>query len=77
MKKIMKKSFFSILIIIGIVLIKIMGKIILNNIFIANYPNNNHEYEVLLTSFINVYEPFIAPYNYGNYYYQNGEYDKA
>ncbi len=75
--KIFKKIIKVIIIIYIIVFVKLSFKIVLNKIFIANYPNNNNRISLVLMSMINIYEPYIAPYNYGNYYYQNGEYEAA
>ena len=77
MKKKLKKI---LLIIIGVCLtlsLKVTSKIIINNRFIANYPDTNQEFRLVLLSVFNYYEPYIAPYNYGNYYYQKGKYDDA
>lgn len=52
-------------------------KNVVNEIFIKNYPDHNNEIELKFISFLNISEPYIAPYNYGNYYYQLGEYRKA
>lgn len=68
------------LIVIGICLLlslKISTKIIINNRFIANYPDVDQEYRLILLSIFNYYEPYIAPYNYGNYLYQKERYEEA
>ena len=63
--------------IIFLIILKISTKIIINKRFIENYPEANQEIRLILMSFINLYEPYIVPYNYGNYYYQKGRYEAA
>lgn len=77
MDKIIKKMFIIILVICVIVSLKITIKIIINQDFINNYPNSIHEYNLKLNSFINLYEPYILHYNYGDYYYQKEKYQEA
>lgn len=76
MKKI-TKIIIIILIVLIIPIIKISTKILINQRFIKNYPDADQEYRLRLISFINLYEPYIAPYNYGNYLYMKGDYQKA
>ena len=67
-----------IVIFIAIILVFKLGlKMGINAIFIKNYPDNANDYTLKFTSFINIYQPYIAPYNYGNYYYQKGQYNDA
>lgn len=75
-EKIFKISFIIIIICISIIL-KVSCKIIINKRFIANYPDSNQAFRLMLISIFNIYEPYIAPYNYGNYYYQKERYERA
>ena len=77
MKKILKKIAIIIMIICLIISLKVMSKIIINNRFIANYPDASQEFRLVLLSTLNLYEPYIAHYNYGNYFYQKGKYEEA
>ena len=45
--------------------------------FKKDYPDTKQEYRLMLLSMFNFYEPYIAPYNYGNYYYKQGRYEDA
>ena len=75
-EKIFKISFIIIIICVSIIL-KVSCKIIINKRFIANYPDSNQAFRLMLISIFNIYEPYIAPYNYGNYYYQKERYERA
>ena len=75
-EKIFKISFIIIIICVAIIL-KVSCKIIINKRFIANYPDSNQAFRLMLISIFNIYEPYIAPYNYGNYYYQKERYERA
>lgn len=77
MDKIIKKMFIIVFVSCVIVSLKIIIKIIINQNFVNNYPNEMHEYSLKLNSFINLYEPYILHYNYGNYYYQMEKYNEA
>lgn len=72
-----KKVLLIIIFITVILFLKIGLKIAINYLFIKDYPEKDQEYRVQLISFINLYEPYIAPYNYGNYLYQKGLYTEA
>ena len=67
----------TILFLLVLVALKVSIKIIINKRFIANYPEANQQIRLELISIMNFYEPYIAPYNYGNYYYQKKKYNKA
>ena len=71
------KILIILFVIIVLIILKVSTKIIINKRFIAYYPEANQEIRLVLMSFINIYEPYIAPYNYGNYYYQKGRYEEA
>ena len=50
----------------------------LNEYFISQY--NNKEYNESIVEkllFLNIYQPYIAHYNYGNVLYNNGKYNQA
>lgn len=72
-----RKIVISIIIVALLILLKLLIKIGVNTSFIKNYPDSDQEYKLKIISFLNIYEPYIAPYNYGNYYYQKGQYTLA
>ena len=72
-----KKVLLIIIFITVILFLKIGLKIAVNYLFIKDYPEKDQEYRVQFISFINLYEPYISPYNYGNYLYQKGLYTEA
>ena len=72
-----RKVLLTVIFIAIILVFKLGLKMEINAIFIKNYPNNANDYTLKFTSFINIYQPYIAPYNYGNYYYQKGQYNDA
>ena len=77
MNKKVNKIIFVIVMLYLLVLLKVSSKIIINNQFIKNYPDANQEIRLVLLSTFNFYQPYIAPYNYGNYLYQKGRYNDA
>lgn len=77
MKKISKVFFVLSLSLCIIVLIKVIIKISNNKIFINNYLNKNQEYRLKTNTIINLYEPYVVYYNYGNFLFQNGQFDEA
>ena len=77
MIKTIKKEIIVVIILCAVIAAKISSKIIINNRFIANYPEKDQEYRLVLLTVLNLYEPYIAHYNYGNYYYQKEQYEDA
>ena len=78
MKKEYKKYILISIIVLSIILIKLISKVLLNNSFIKQYEKCLYTSSGLdINSIINIYEPYIVKYNYGNYYYKKGEYEKA
>ena len=73
-----KKITIIIIIVLSIVLAKLWLKNTLNNRFIKEYKKNSYSSIYLdLNSFINIHEPYIVHYNYGNYYYKTSKYEEA
>ncbi len=73
-----KKITLIIIIVLSVITLKLSLKVLLNNIFIKQYNNGEYSSSTLdLNSIINIYEPYIVKYNYGNYFYKNKEYEKA
>ena len=64
-----KKIILITVTIIIVIILNLESKIVVNNSFIENYPSADQSWKLLYLSFLNYYEPYIAPYNYGNYYY--------
>ena len=77
MKRFLKGIFVLSIVICAVVLIKIIFKISTNKFFINNYQKKDQEYRLKVNTFLNIYEPYVVYYNYGNYLYQKEEYDKA
>ncbi len=77
MEKRIKKIFIFIIVLFCLILLKIVFKVTINHLFIKDYPNKEQEYRLKLNSFINLYEPYIMHYNYGNYLFQKQKYDDA
>ena len=78
MKKEYKKYILICSIVISIILIKVIIKISLNNSFIRQYEKGVYTSSGLdFNTILNVYEPYIVKYNYGNYHYKNSEYNEA
>ena len=77
MKKYINKILL-ICILLCTVIASLLGiRIAINKNFIKNYPDASQEYKLVLLSMFNYYEPYIALYNYGNYYYKQGRYEEA
>ena len=72
-----RKILLIVIFFLVIITFKLGLKMGANAIFIKNYPQNDNDYTLKFISFLNVYQPYIAPYNYGNYYYQKGRYNDA
>ena len=64
--KYIKKTILILIIVCSVILAKVVSKIVINNRFIANYPEADQEYRLVLLSIFNLYEPYIVHYNYGN-----------
>ena len=73
----LKKAVIIIMVICFAISIFITVRIIINKRFIGNYPESDQEFRLVLLSTFNYYEPYIAPYNYGNYLYQKERYEDA
>lgn len=73
------KNFLKIIyIILLVILIKLMVTFIINEIFIAKYQDGRYnEADAKKLLIMNISQPYIAHYNYGNVLYKNGEYDRA
>lgn len=57
---------------------KLVSSFIINEYFILKYDKGIYEEKsIKYLFFINVFEPCVARYNYGNILYQNKDYDKA
>ncbi len=73
-----KNILFAIYIILILILLKFVCNILVNNKLINKY--NNGEYSENLAKslfFLNIQQPYIADYNYGNVLYQNEKYEEA
>ena len=67
MKKNLKKILIGIIGILLFISLFVGFKIFVNKRFISKYPSTfNQEYRLLLLSIFNIYEPYVADYNYGN-----------
>ena len=67
-----------IVIVLCTIIASLLGiRIALNKNFIRNYPDASQEYKLVVLSMFNYYEPYIALYNYGNYYYKSELYEEA
>ena len=75
--KIVKKVFLIIAIILMSVSLFLGVRWFVNDRFIKTFPNPNHEYKIMLLSFLNFYQPYVNYYNYGNFYYEQGLYEDA
>ena len=73
-----KKVTLITIIVLSIIVGKLLLKNILNNMYIKEFKNNSYSSIYLdLNSMVNIYEPYIVKYNYGNYYYKISKYDDA
>lgn len=74
----MKKVLKIIYIILLIILVKLLFTFIINEIFISKYNDGEYkEKDVKKLFILNITQPYIAHYNYGNVLYKNGDYDGA
>lgn len=71
----MKRVLWGIEAIILFVLVLLLTNHFSNEIMIDHY--NNKEYQENNITFLGVLEPYIAPYNLGNVYYQRCDYESA
>lgn len=73
-----RKTIIVIYIILICFTLKFIYNIITNSILLRKYDNGEYsENQAKALTFINFPEMYIAHYNYGNIFYQNGEYEKA
>ena len=73
-----KKITLVIIIVLSLILIKLTVKVLLNDSFIEQYNDGEYSSGSLdINEILNIYEPYIVKYNYGNYYYKNKEYENA
>ena len=77
MKKVYKKSIITFFICYICITAILDLKIIVNKRFIKDYPNKEQSARLTFLSTLNFYEPYIALYNYGNYYYKQERYEEA
>ena len=77
MKRIIKRILVAIIIICLIILTKIIYKMTSNQLFIENYPSKQQEYRLKVNTFLNIYEPYVVYYNYGNFFFENEQYEEA
>ena len=77
MNKYLKKIIILMIVICLVVFLKSSFKIIINYFFVNNYPDKLNALPLQLNTFVNISEPYIVHYNYGNYYYQKKMYDEA
>ena len=77
MNKQIKKVLIIIIIVCFLIISFIGVKVLINNSYIRNYDKPNNEVKMLLLSVLNIYEPYVAHYNYGNYYYKEEMYEEA
>lgn len=74
----MKKFFIAIYIILIFIAVKLAFTFYMNEKFIDNYNQQIYSYDDIQYLFIlNIFEPYIAYYNYGNILYQNGDFEEA
>ena len=73
-----KKITLVVIIVLSLILIKLTIKVLLNDSFIEQYNNGEYSSGSLdINEIMNLYEPYIVKYNYGNYYYKSKEYENA
>ena len=75
----MMKKILKVILVIAIILFVILTvKVSINESFVKDYERNKtNEWKVQYINMINIYEPYVALKNYGDYYYLKGEYRKA
>ena len=73
-----KKIFIIVLVILSVLLLKLISNRIINNILITKYENGKYDATLgKLLTVLNISEPYVAYYNYGNILYNWGEYYAA
>ena len=73
-----KKNAIIIAIVLVFLIVLLEGRFLLNITYVKDFEKENAvEWKVQVLSLFNLYQPYIAPKNYGDYYYQKGEYEKA
>lgn len=73
-----QKKILILVVLALIVTIKCLYTIVINDKFINQYSNKVYnEDQVKKLFFLNIQEPYIAHYNYGNVLYQNSNYEEA
>ncbi len=73
-----KKITIIMIILLSLILLKLISKNLLNNMFIEQYEKDEYSSSSLdINEVLNIYEPYIVKYNYGNYYYKIKEYENA
>ena len=74
----MKKFFIAIYIVLIFIAVKLAFTFYTNEKFIDNYNEQIYSYDDIQYLFIlNIFEPYIVHYNYGNILYQNGDFEEA
>ena len=74
----MKKFFIAIYIVLIFIAVKLTFTFYMNEKFIDNYNQQIYSYDDIQYLFIlNIFEPYIAYYNYGNILYQNSDFEEA
>lgn len=74
----MKRISIMLYIFLCLIAFKLVSSFIINEYFILKYDKGIYEEKsIKYLFFINVFEPCVARYNYGNILYQNKDYDKA
>ena len=74
----MKKKLKIALVVVIVLLLGFSIRFRLNNSFIKDFNKQNYtEWKLKLLNSFNIYQPYVAIKNYGDYYYKTGEYDKA
>ena len=73
-----KKIIVTFYIVMICVTIKLLSNIFLNNRLIEKYNNGDYsESTARSLTFLNIFQRYIAHYNYGNILYKNGKYEEA
>lgn len=74
----MKRTVKILYIVLIIILIRFLTIFAINKIFISNYNKEIYKEKMIKSLLIlNISEPYIAHYNYGNVLYKNNNFDKA
>ncbi len=75
-KKVIISSLFTFILLL--ILVKLLSNHIINESFIENYYQEiYYEHKVKKLLVLNIFEPYVAHYNYGNLLYQTDLYDLA